>query len=73
MRVNLLKPKYLIPLLVLFGMLVVAASGLFSYYGVKGVESFIDGVKACDRDNDCSDGYTCNTQTCVKTKEYKVD
>lgn len=73
MRINIAKPKVLIPLLLLFGILLVASSGLFSSYGVKGVESFIDGVKACDRDNDCSDGYVCNTQTCVKTKEYNVN
>ncbi len=73
MRINITKPKFLIPLLLLLGILLVASSGLFSYYGVKGVESFIDGVKACDRDNYCTDGYVCNTQTCVKTKEYNVN
>jgi hypothetical protein len=67
---KLLKHKS-IPLL--FVLVLVCAIGAFGLTAYVRREGFIDGVKACDRDNDCSDGYRCNTQTCVKTHEYSVE
>lgn len=60
--------------------LVVIVAILFLVIGIgslgllKGLvrEGFVGDVvvKACDRDNDCPDGYLCDSQTCVKTKQY---
>lgn len=69
---KLLKSKYTLPLFILFVTVAIAVVGLTGYLRREG-EGFIDGVKACDRDNDCPDGYDCNTQTCVKTKQYAVE
>ena len=63
-------------LLLLFFLLVVVSLGVMGYTSSlrhRWSEGFIAGVKACDRDNDCPDGYTCNSQTCVKTKEYNTE
>lgn len=60
-------------ILLLFFLLAVVAMGSLGYMTSLRREGFIAGVKACDRDNDCPDGYTCNTQTCVKTKEYNTE
>jgi hypothetical protein len=62
-----MKQSLLLGLSVLFLVLLVASLGLLKGYVREG---FIEGVKACDRDNDCPDGYLCNSQTCVKTKQY---
>lgn len=59
--------------ILLFVLVVVCALGVLGYTNYVRREGFIDGVKACDRDNDCPDGYKCNTQTCVKTHEYSVE
>lgn len=67
---KLLKQKNVVGLLLLFVVLGIAALGLRGYVRREG---FISGVKACDRDNDCPDGYRCDTQTCVKTHEYSVE
>lgn len=57
---KLLKNKTL-PLL--FVLVLVCAIGAFGLTAYVRREGFIDGVKACDRDNDCPDSYRCNTQT----------
>lgn len=67
---KLLKNKTTILLFILLAICAVSALGLTNYVRREG---FIDGVKACDRDNDCPDGYLCNTQTCVKTHQYTVE
>lgn len=60
-------------LLLLFFLLAAVALGVMGYTSSLRREGFIAGVKACDRDNDCPDGYTCNSQTCAKTKEYNSE
>lgn len=61
-------------ILLLFFLLVVVSFSVMAYTkSFRQYEPFISGVKACDRDNDCPDGYKCNTQTCVKTKEYNTE
>jgi hypothetical protein len=63
-------------LLLLFFLLLVVGVSVMGYTSSlrhKRNEGFITGVKACDRDNDCPDGYDCNSQTCVKTKEYNSE
>lgn len=67
---KLLKQKTTVLLFILLLVCAIGALGLTSYVRREG---FIDGVKACDRDNDCPDGYFCNTQTCVKTHQYSVE
>lgn len=60
-------------IIILFILVLTIALGVMGYTSYLRREGFIDGVKACDRDNDCPDNYRCDTQTCVKTKEYGVE